>query len=165
MANRAANLDQNVFSISDLKYEGSRRLPKAIRDFYNEGAMDMLTLSDNESAYDKFKIRPRVLRNVSNVDMSVSIFGQNISVPYGISPTAMQRLAHPDGEEATSRAAAAMNLPMCLSSYFNTSLESVKREGNGNPYMMQMCIVKDRNITLQLLKRAQFAGYKAMFSQ
>jgi len=163
MANRAANLDKNVFAIRDLKYEGSKRLPKATRDFYNEGAMDLITLKDNESAYDKFKIRPRVLRNVSNVDMSTSIFDQRISMPFGISPTAMQRLAHPDGEEATSRAAAAMNLPMCLSSYSNTSLEAVRRQGNGNPYMMQMCIVKDRNVTLQLMKRAQAAGYKAMF--
>ena len=163
MANRAPNLDDKVFSISDLKYEGSKKLPKATRDYYNEGAMDMVTLKDNENAYDKFKIRPRVLRNVSNVDLSTSIFGQTISMPFGISPTAMHRLAHPDGEEATSRAAATFNLPMCLSSYANTSLEDVKRNGNGNPYMMQMCIVKDRNITLQLLKRAQAAGYKAMF--
>ena len=109
MANRAPSLDQNVFSIRDLKHEGSKRLPRAIREFYNEGAMDLITLNENETAYDKFKIRPRVLRNVSNVDMSSSIFGQRISMPFGISPTAMQRLAHPDGEEATSRAAAAMN--------------------------------------------------------
>lgn len=84
-------------------------------------------------------------------------------MPLGISPTAMQRLAHPDGEEATSRAAAGMNLPMCLSSYSNTALEEVILQGNGNPYMMQMCIVKDRNVTLQLVKRAQAAGFKAIF--
>ena len=76
-------------------------------------------------------------------------------MPLGISPTAMQRLAHPDGEAATSRAAAGMHLPMCLSSYGNTSLEDVKLQGNGNPYIMQMCIVKDRNVTKQLLQRAQ----------
>lgn len=84
-------------------------------------------------------------------------------MPLGISPTAMQRLAHKDGEAATSRAAAKLGLPMCLSSYSNTSLEDVKQEGNGNPYMMQMCIVNDRNVTRQLLQRAQAAGYKAVF--
>lgn len=76
-------------------------------------------------------------------------------MPVGISPTAMQRLAHPDGEVATSRAAAAMHLPMCLSSYGNTALEDVKLQGNGNPYMMQMCVVKDREKTRQLMRRAQ----------
>lgn len=84
-------------------------------------------------------------------------------MPFGISPTAMQRLAHPDGEAATSRAAAAMNVPMCLSSYSNTTLEDVGLLGNGNPYMMQMCIVKDRDVTLQLVNRAAAAGYKAIF--
>lgn len=86
-----------------------------------------------------------------------------ISMPLGISPTAMQKLAHPDGEEATSRAAASMNIPMCLSSYSNTSLEEVILEGASNPYMMQICIVKDRNVTLQLVNRARIAGYKAIF--
>jgi len=67
----------------------------------------------------------------------------------------MHRLAHPDGEVATSRAAASTGIPMALSSYSTTSLEDVKAEGNGNPYMMQMCIVRDRSITLQLLQRAE----------
>lgn len=67
----------------------------------------------------------------------------------------MHRLAHPDGEIATSRAAAKMGIPMALSSYSTTSLEDVIAQGKGNPYMMQMCIVKDRSITSQLLKRAE----------
>ncbi|KAL1595396.1 hypothetical protein SLS59_008328 [Nothophoma quercina] len=75
----------------------------------------------------------------------------------------MHCLAHPDGEKATSRAAAKMGVPMALSSYSTTSLEDVIAQSTGNPYMMQMCIVKDRNITMQLLKRAEDAGYRALF--
>lgn len=67
----------------------------------------------------------------------------------------MQCLAHPDGELATSRAAASIGVPMCLSSYSTTSLEDVKAQSDGNPYMIQMCVVKDRSITLQLLQRAE----------
>lgn len=67
----------------------------------------------------------------------------------------MHKLAHPDGELATSRAASSMKVPMALSSYATTSLEAVKAEGADNPYMIQMCIVKDRNITMQLLRRAE----------
>lgn len=67
----------------------------------------------------------------------------------------MHCLAHPDGELATSRAAAKVGIPMALSSYSNVALEEVKAEGAGNPYMMQMCIVRDRNRTLQLLERAE----------
>lgn len=110
-----------------------------------------------------------MLRNVSEVDTSSTLFGEKVSIsfasvastntvqvsmPMGFGPTAMQRLAHFEGETATSRAAANMGISMCLSSYANTSLEDVKLQGNGNPYMMQICIVKDRNVTLQLLKRA-----------
>ncbi|EKG16408.1 FMN-dependent dehydrogenase [Macrophomina phaseolina MS6] len=67
----------------------------------------------------------------------------------------MHRLAHPDGELATSRAAAKMNVCMGLSSYSTESLENVAAQGCGNPYVMQMCVLKDRSITLQLLQRAE----------
>ncbi|UPX12832.1 (S)-2-hydroxy-acid oxidase [Ascochyta rabiei] len=75
----------------------------------------------------------------------------------------MHCLAHPDGELATSRTASKMGIPMALSSYATTSLEDVIAQGGENPYMMQMCIVKDRNITTQLLKRAESCGYRALF--
>lgn len=67
----------------------------------------------------------------------------------------MQKLAHTDGELGTSRAAAAMGVAMCLSSYSTTSLEDVIKVGNNNPYIIQMCVVRDRNITAQLLRRAE----------
>ncbi|KAL1798066.1 hypothetical protein ACET3X_004672 [Alternaria dauci] len=178
MANRPSNLDPLIFSIQDLEKEGTRCLSEGYRDFYNGGAMDMITfvinrfhmalsdltrLRDNVSAYDRYKIRPLILRNVSNLDSSTEIFGYRATFPCGISPTAMHCLAHPDGELATSKAAAKAGIPMALSSYSNVALEDVKAQGTGNPYMMQMCIVRDRNRTLQLLERAEKAGYKALF--
>ncbi|KAH6633192.1 FMN-dependent dehydrogenase [Boeremia exigua] len=163
MANRPPALDPLVFSIRDLERYGSENLSDAFREYYNGGAMDMISLRENVTAYDRYKIRPRILRNVSNVDTSVTVFGRRITFPCGFSPSAMHCLAHKDGETATSRAAATMNIPMTLSSYSTTSLEDVIAQGNGNPYMMQMCIVKDRNITKQLLKRAESAGYRALF--
>jgi (S)-2-hydroxy-acid oxidase len=173
MANRQPNLDLLVFSIKDLEQEGTRRLPEGYRDYFNGGAMDMITcvyfnsnlprakltedprLRENAAAYDRYKIRPRVLRNVSNIDSSAEFLGKRVTFPCGFSPSAMHQLAHPDGELATSRAAASMNIPMALSSYSTTSLEEVKAEGLHNPYMMQLCVVRDRNITLQLLARAE----------
>ncbi|KAF2009727.1 FMN-dependent dehydrogenase [Aaosphaeria arxii CBS 175.79] len=163
MANRAPTLDPHVFSIRDLKEHGSRKLPKLYEEYYNHGAMDMLSLRDNEAAYDRYRIIPRVLRNVSNLDTSTTICGVKIALPLGFSPSAMQCMAHPDGEIGTSRAAAKFGIPMCLSSYATTSLEDVIQQSSGNPYMMQMCVVKDRNITFQLLKRAEAAGYKSLF--
>ena len=74
----------------------------------------------------------------------------------------MHRLAHPEGELATSRAAASQGICMGLSSYSTTSLEEVAAQGTGNPYFVQVCVLKDRRTTLQLLKRAEKAGYKAV---
>lgn len=67
----------------------------------------------------------------------------------------MHKLAHPDGEAAVSRAAAKFGISMGLSSYATESLETVAAQGLGNPYFMQMCVLRDRSITLQLLDRAE----------
>lgn len=74
----------------------------------------------------------------------------------------MHKLAHPDGEVATAKAAASQGICMGLSSYSTSSLEDVAAQGNGNPMFVQVCVLKDRNTTLQLLKRAEKAGYKAV---
>lgn len=124
-------------------------------EYYNHGAMDMITLRENEEAYNRYCILPRVLRNVSNLDTSTTIFGQKVTFPLGFSPSAMHKLAHPIGEIGTSKAAANMGIAMCLSSYATASLEEVIAESKGNPYMIQMCVVKNRNITFQLLRRAE----------
>ncbi|KAI9929546.1 hypothetical protein ASPWEDRAFT_111800 [Aspergillus wentii DTO 134E9] len=163
MANRGPTFDRNISCIHDLKVLGSEKLPIMYRDYYNEGAMDLITLKDNEAAYDRYKIRPRILRNVDQLDTSTTIFGVKTPLPFGFSPAAMHKLAHPDGELGTSRAAAKFGLCMGLSSYSTTSLEEVAAQGTGNPYAIQMCVLKDRSLTLQLLQRAEKAGYKALF--
>ncbi|CAD0105791.1 unnamed protein product [Aureobasidium uvarum] len=170
MANRAETLDENIFTIADLKREGSAKMIKAHRGrseekYYNEGAMEMESLLDNEQAYRRYKIRPRILVDVDRLDMSTDIFGVKSSntgpFPLGFSPSAMHKLAHPEGEVATSKAAASQGICMGLSSYSTTSLEDVAAQGEGNPYFVQICVLKDRRTTLQLLKRAE--RYKAVF--
>jgi len=84
-------------------------------------------------------------------------------MPLGFSPSAMHRLAHPDGELATSRAAASQNIAMALSSYSTESLEDVKAQAGCNPYAMQLCVLRDRYTTKQILERAEAAGYSAIF--
>ncbi|KAH6885205.1 hypothetical protein B0T10DRAFT_539626 [Thelonectria olida] len=155
MANRGKSYDPKVHTIADLKDYGSRALPKMYSDYFNGGAMDLITLQDNEDAYNRYKIRPRVLVNVQDVDTSGEIFGFKTALPLGFSPAAMHRLAHPDGELGTSRAAAKYGICMGLSSYATESMENVAAEGNGNPYVMQVCVLKDRETTLQILRRAE----------
>lgn len=108
-----------------------------------------------------------MLVNVQDVDVRGKIFGYKTALPLGFSPAAMHRLAHPDGELATSRAAAKFGICMGLSSYATESMENVAAQGSGNPYVMQVCVLKDRETTLQILRRAEgrltmfdwFSGY------
>lgn len=110
---------------------------------------------DNEKAFDRYKIRPRVLKDVSNLDTSTEIFGAKVTFPFGFSPAATHKLAHPEGEVATSRAAAEIGIPMALSAYATCSLEDVIAEEKGNPYIMQFSILKNRAISQQILERAE----------
>ncbi|KAI8713133.1 FMN hydroxy acid dehydrogenase domain-containing protein [Fusarium sp. LHS14.1] len=161
MANGGRTLNSEIFCLNDLK-KGSKKLPRAYREFYNEGAMDLITVVDNEKAFDRYKIRPRVLKDVSNLDTSTEIFGTKVTFPFGFSPAATHKLAHPEGEVATSRAAAETGIPMALSAYATCSLEDVIAEEKGNPYIMQFSILKNRAISRQILERAEKAGYKAV---
>ncbi|KAF7596368.1 hypothetical protein BBP40_002112 [Aspergillus hancockii] len=154
MAHRGETLHKDIACIADLKALGSEKLPQMVRDYYNEGAMDLITLRENESAFDRYKIRPRILINVDKIDTSTEIFGTKVSFPLGFSPAASQKLAHPDGEVAASRAAAKYNVCMGLSSYSNYSLEDVAVQGTGNPYAMQMP---------SILIIIPESGYKALF--
>ncbi|KAJ5368419.1 uncharacterized protein N7496_008179 [Penicillium cataractarum] len=163
MSHRGESLHRDVCCIDDIKKLASMKLTKMVRDYYNEGAMDMITLRENESAFDRYKIRPRILVNVDNIDTTTEILGSKVSLPFGFSPAASHKLAHPDGELATSRAAAKYGIFMGLSSYATCALEDVIAQGLENPYAMQMCVLKDRSITIQLLERAEKAGYKALF--
>ncbi|GAA6022734.1 hypothetical protein JCM10207_008083 [Rhodosporidiobolus poonsookiae] len=163
MANRAPKRDEHIFTIADLRLAANKRLPKMYREYFDEGAMDLITVRDNEEAYNRLKIRPRILRDVTSVDPSTTIFGQKVAFPLGFSPTGNHKLAHPQGEIATSNAAAKFGIGMALSTYSTVALEDVIAQGQGNPYVMQCSLVKDEQTNLQLIQRAEAAGYKALF--
>ncbi|XP_053300040.1 hydroxyacid oxidase 1 isoform X2 [Pleuronectes platessa] len=89
--------------VSDFEEEARKVLPKAVYDYYRSGADEQSTLADNVAAFKRWYLVPRVLRDVSVVDLSVSMLGQRLSMPLCVAATAMQRMAHPEGETATAR--------------------------------------------------------------
>ncbi|OQV06879.1 hypothetical protein CLAIMM_11393 [Cladophialophora immunda] len=115
----------------------------------------MSRLRDNEEAYNRYKIRPRVMMNVSNIDMTTTIWGRSVAFPFGFAPAAFHKLAHPDGEVGTSRAAAKLNVAMGLSNYATCSLEDVVAQRLQNPYAMQLTMVRNRDVTLKTIRRAE----------
>jgi (S)-2-hydroxy-acid oxidase len=86
--------DLDCLTISELEKLAAERMDKQTRDYYNEGADSGSTLLENITAYQKYRIRPRVLRDISSIDTSVEIFGHKNAFPVGVAPTAMQCLAH-----------------------------------------------------------------------
>lgn len=138
-------------------------------EYFNEGSETGLALQGNIAAFDRYKIRPRILRDVSKIQSQKTLLlGGSASTPFPlvVAPSGMQCLAHPDGEKATARAAAKAGIPMGVSTYATTSLEDVKRAGDeavpGNTYMLQLYIFKNRSATEDLVRRAEKAGYKAV---
>lgn len=93
----------NLVSLGDYERRAYELLPKNALDYFRSGAGDEQTLSWNRNDFNNFRIRPRFLRDVSVRDASVEIFGSKVSFPCGISPTAMQRMADPEGEIANSK--------------------------------------------------------------
>lgn len=128
-----------------------------------KGADTGSTLAENMSAYQKYRIRPRVLRDITFIDTSTEIFGFRTSVPIGVAPTAMQCLAHSDGELATARACKSAKVVMGLSSFATTSLEQVAKELQDTPRALQLYLFEDREHSSKLIARAKAAGYKAVF--
>uniref|UniRef100_A0A3P8RTT9 (S)-2-hydroxy-acid oxidase n=1 Tax=Amphiprion percula TaxID=161767 RepID=A0A3P8RTT9_AMPPE len=153
--------------VSDFEEQARKVLPKAVYDYYCSGADEQKTLADNVAAFSRWYLVPRVLRDVSTVDLSVSVLGQKLSMPLCVGATAMQRMAHPEGETATARACKAVGTGMMLSSWATSTIEEVIATTtsleSGGVLWMQLYIYKDRELTLSLVRRAEKAGYKAIF--
>jgi (S)-2-hydroxy-acid oxidase len=158
-----ANVDLNCLTIAELERIAYDKMDKQTRDYYNEGADSGSTLRENLSAYNKYRIRPRVLRDVSAVDPSVNIFGHQNRVPFGVAPTAMQCLAHSDGETGTANACRDMNIAMGLSSFATKTLEEVAEASQDNPNVLQLYLFENRDHSIKLINRAKKAGFKAVF--
>ncbi|KZV58268.1 hypothetical protein F511_01119 [Dorcoceras hygrometricum] len=146
-----------------MEYEGLARekLPKMVYDYYASAAEDQWTLKENRNAFSKILLRPRILVDVSKIDTAASVLGFKISSPIMIAPTAMQRMAHPEGELATARAASSAGTIMTLSLSATFSIEEVASTGPGIRFF-QLYVAKDRSIVTHLVKRAENAGYKAI---
>lgn len=143
------------------------KLPKSTFDYYFSGSVDHVTLADNTQIFRKLKLRPRFLRNVTHIDPSVQVFGKKMDSPIMIAPSAMQKMAHPDGENGTSAAASYFNTVMTLSTYSTTSIEEAIATGrkaakDRGDYWLQLYVYRDRKISEDLVRRAEACGYTAI---
>jgi 4-hydroxymandelate oxidase len=148
-------------TLEELEAQAKSVLSKATYDYFAGGAEDEAAVVANREAFSGWRFRFHVLTGASEPDLSCSLLGHTVSMPVQLAPTATQRLAHPDGELAACRAAAAAGVVYSLSTLANTSVEDVAAASHGQRWF-QLYMYQDRGITTDLLDRAIAAGYGAI---
>ena len=144
----------------------SPRSTNSSPEFYNSGSTEQVTINENSTAYSKYRVRPRVLVDVSKCDTSTEVFGQKIKFPLSVSPAGLQAMAHPDGELATSRACAKAGVNMGISSYANYNINRIREAGlsvGKINHAMQLYTMRDRELELRIIREAETQGCKAIF--
>ena len=152
---------KHCHNFEDYRALARRRLPAPIFHYIDGGADDEVTRRKNAKSFENVDLVPNVLRGVSDVDMSVRMMGQKLSVPFYCSPTALQRLFHPDGEHAVGAAANAIGTMFGVSSLGTASLEEVRRKYK-TPQAYQFYFHKDRGVNRAMMDRAKAAGIDVM---
>lgn len=151
----------DTINLFELERAAKEKLPQVAYDYFASGAWDEITLRENRAAFERIKVHCRVLVDVSRRDLSTTLFGQKLALPVLLAPTAFHKLAHPEGELATVRAAGTAGTIMVLSSLSTTLVEEVVRAATG-PVWFQLYINKDRGFTRDLVARVEAAGCQAL---
>jgi 4-hydroxymandelate oxidase len=152
----------NWSTLQDFEDEARRTLPRAHYDYFTGGAQDEVTLRANREAFQRIMLRPRVLRGGFQGSLATELLGVTLDMPVVIAPTAFHRLAHPDGECATARAARDAQVLMIVSMASTTPVEEIIASAGADSaatrFWFQLYLQPDRGFTADLVKRAEAAG-------
>ncbi|AXG13574.1 alpha-hydroxy acid oxidase [Intrasporangium calvum] len=149
-------------SIDDLRRIARRRTPRSVFDYVDGAAEQEISLRRAREAFSRIEFRPRVLRDVSEVDASRLVVGSPSSLPLVLAPTGFTRMMHHEGERAVARAAARAQIPYALSTMGTVSVEEVAAAAPGSELWFQLYLWKDRAASLELVQRAAAAGYRTL---
>ncbi|NDH04283.1 MAG: alpha-hydroxy-acid oxidizing protein, partial [Marivivens sp.] len=145
----------------DFQTLARKRLPSPIYNYIAGGADDEVTLRANTSSFERCDLIPNVLRGVEDVDLSTTVMGQKIDLPVYLSPTALQRLFHHQGERATAAAAEKFGTMFGVSSLGTVSMEELAKK-HSNPQVYQFYFHKDRGLNHAMMQKAKESGIKVM---
>ena len=151
----------DCYNFEDFRKLAKKKLPSPIFHYIDGGADDEVTLKRNTEAFNNCDLIPNVLANVGTPDLSTTIFGKKINMPVFLSPTAMQRLYHHEGDKASARAAQKFGTFYSMSSMANTSIEEISKISSG-PKLFQLYVHKDKSITDDLIERSKKSGFDGM---
>lgn len=152
---------ENAHNIFDLRDMAKRRLPKWLFEFVDRGTEEEVALRNNREAFERIKLRPRMLVDVSGRKLDTTLYGKEHKMPIGIAPTGAAGMMWYQGELALARAARDAGIPFSLATGSITSMEKVAGEVGGTLWM-QLYMWADRRLSHQLVRRASNAGFEAL---
>jgi 4-hydroxymandelate oxidase len=161
VALQEAGIPPEVVCLSDFEDAAKARIPHMAWEFYNGAVADEITMRWNKEAYQRIRLKPRILVDVSKLDTRVRLFGQELAYPIILAPTAYHKLANPEGEVATARGAGAVGATMVVSSMSTTAVEDIAAAAKA-PLWFQLYFQPDRGFTRDLVQRAEAAGCRAI---
>jgi (S)-mandelate dehydrogenase len=150
-----------AYNIEDLRRMAERRLPRVAYDYLEGGAEENATLRENRAVFERIRLKPRTLVDVSRRSQQTTLFGDTFNMPFGIAPTGAAGLYCFEADIALARAAAAAGVPFVLSTASFTALERVAAEAGGVKWF-QLYMSKERESAERLIMRARDAGYEAL---
>lgn len=148
-------------SLADLRQQAMRRLPSSVFHFFDGGAEDELTLSDNRTAFGRQRLWPKVLLDVDRVDMAATILGASAGAPLIVAPMGGVNTTRPGADLMIAKAAAQAGIPYTLSTMATTSIEDIARTVAGRLWF-QLYMLRDEDRSERLVRRAEACGYEAL---
>jgi L-lactate dehydrogenase (cytochrome) len=149
-------------SVAELERRAAEAMDERAANYVFAGAGSEGTMDANREAFERRRIVPRMLRDVSKRDLSTTVLGTAMPAPLMLAPIGVQKAVHPDGELATARAASALGLPMIASTASAFTLEEIAEAGGDAPRWFQLYWPNDRDLAASLVRRAEAAGYGAI---
>lgn len=151
-----------ALTIYDLRAIAKHRTPQGPFDYVDGAAEDEISLSRARRAFEQIEFQPHILRDVSSCDIRTEALGRTFSMPLGIAPVGFSRMMHVEGERAGSAAAQDFGIPFALSTMGTTSIERVAQIAPNGSNWFQLYLWKDRERSLELINRAERAGFDGL---
>src|SRR5215470_8018487 len=150
-----------VADLMQLEPLARQRLSQMAYDYVRSGGGDEITMRENRLAFERLRLAPNVLRDVSQLDTRLSLFESELEHPILLAPIAYHRLYHPEGELATARGASATGATFVISSFTTTAIDEIARNTRA-PIWFQLYVQRDRAFTKDMVQRAVSGGCKAV---
>jgi isopentenyl diphosphate isomerase/L-lactate dehydrogenase-like FMN-dependent dehydrogenase len=149
-------------NVADYFDRAAEKVDPKLWCYFEGGAGDEVTLRANVGAFGRWRLRPRMLVDVTGVSTATTVLGAPVSMPVLVAPFAMQQLLHPEGEVATARAAAAAGTLICVSTVTTTAHDEIAEAVGSAPRWLQLYVLRDKQRTLDHIVEARESGYSAL---